>query len=105
MENLQEITECCFGRPKIVQGSYDDGFLVRVVVNIKNGTKSKEMVFHVSVRKDEYGWYPHLPTLERMKESIGAEGFNPDTFNLSLFKCIVIGACKDLVPAPQGPKI
>ncbi|GIW69690.1 MAG: hypothetical protein KatS3mg101_0437 [Patescibacteria group bacterium] len=93
MDNLQEITECRIGNPRIVKSNREHtSHLVRIEVAIKNGPLQKELVFHINVRKDERGWHPHNPTLERIKETIKEEGFDPDTFNLIIFKTQVMNA-------------
>lgn len=88
MSELQAITKCSFTDP-VIEKSDSEGksHLLKMVVMVGNEDSSKELIFHIRAAKNGRGWELHEPSVQRIESQIQEEGFDPETFNIALFKC------------------
>jgi len=90
MSDLQPIVRCVIGVPSSEKKCDDNTkHLVKITVTLSSPTLVKEMLFYIQATKNGNKWELHSATLDKIKSQVKEEGFDPDSFNLELFKCRV----------------
>ncbi|HBY09672.1 hypothetical protein A2473_03825 [candidate division WWE3 bacterium RIFOXYC2_FULL_42_13] len=90
MSDLQPIVRCVIGVPSSEKKCEDNTkHLVKIAVTLSSPVLTKEMLFYIQATKNESKWELHSATIDKIKGQIKEEGFDPDSFNLELFKCRV----------------
>lgn len=90
MSDLQAITTCRIGTPSTEKVCPDNiKHLVRVPVTLISEVQTKEFLFYIQASRTGNKWELHGPTLEKIRKQIMDEGFEPEDFNIELFKCRV----------------
>ncbi len=88
MQELQAITKCSFADP-VIEKSDSEGksHLLKMRVVVGNEDDSKELIFHIRAAKNGRGWELHEPSVQKIESQLQEEGFDPETFNVALFRC------------------